>query len=55
MKVNTSPPAIDPIAANELPDGLAAHPRGWLRTLPGDLEAQGGIDGFFIARLIKRA
>jgi 16S rRNA (cytosine967-C5)-methyltransferase len=47
--------AIDAVSAEELPDGLTAHPRGWLRTLPGDMEAQGGIDGFFMVRLIKRA
>ena len=46
---------IDPISAEELPHGLTPHPRGWLRTLPGDIEAQGGVDGFFMVRLVKRA
>lgn len=44
-----------PFAADELPAGLVATGEGWLRTLPGDLEAQGGLDGFFIARFRKLA
>lgn len=47
--------AIDPIASDELPDGLVAHERGWLRTLPGMLADQGGLDGFFMARLMRVA
>ncbi|WP_229726716.1 RsmB/NOP family class I SAM-dependent RNA methyltransferase [Sphingomonas alpina] len=43
--------AIDPIRQEELPDGLAAHAGGYLRTLPGTLADQGGCDGFFMARL----
>lgn len=43
-----------PPAPEELPEGLAADPRGWLRTLPGMLEEAGGIDGFFIARLARK-
>jgi 16S rRNA (cytosine967-C5)-methyltransferase len=43
--------AVEPIRADELPAGIAADPRGWLRTLPGMLAAEGGCDGFFIARL----
>jgi 16S rRNA (cytosine967-C5)-methyltransferase len=35
----------------ELPEGIAASAEGWIRILPGMLEAQGGADGFFIARL----
>ena len=46
-----SPAVIDPVGAGELPAGLAPHPRGWVRTLPGQLEAQGGLDGFFVCRL----
>jgi len=45
--------ALDPILADELPDELLPHPRGWLRTLPGTLAEQGGMDGFFIARLMR--
>jgi 16S rRNA (cytosine967-C5)-methyltransferase len=40
----------DPIAASELPGGLAPTPQGWLRTDPGMLAAAGGLDGFFVAR-----
>ena len=43
----------DPIAAGELPAGLAPTPQGWLRTHPGMLADQGGLDGFFIARWRK--
>ena len=45
--------AIDPVLADELPEGVAATPRGWLRTLPGTLAAVGGCDGFFIARMMR--
>ena len=45
--------AIDPVLADELPDGLTADPRGWVRTLPGQLSEAGGLDGFFIARLMR--
>jgi 16S rRNA (cytosine967-C5)-methyltransferase len=40
----------DPIAADELPAGLAPTPEGWLRTDPAMLADHGGLDGFFIAR-----
>lgn len=43
--------SIDPPRAGELPDGVVATAGGWVRTLPGTLEAQGGCDGFFVARL----
>ena len=39
-----------PIASDELPEGLAPAAEGWLRTDPGMLSDQGGMDGFFIAR-----
>ena len=39
--------------AGELPDVMAPHQRGWVRILPGVLEEQGGLDGFFIARLVR--
>ena len=39
--------------ADELPDGMAPTPQGWLRTLPDTLADKGGADGFFIARLAK--
>ena len=42
---------IDPPATGELPDGVASASQGWVRVLPGMLAAQGGLDGFFVARL----
>ena len=42
-----------PITAEELPDGLEPTPEGWLRTHPGMLAEQGGLDGFFVARWRK--
>ncbi|TMM47131.1 RsmB/NOP family class I SAM-dependent RNA methyltransferase [Qipengyuania marisflavi] len=39
-----------PITADELPAGLSPTAEGWLRTDPGMLTEQGGLDGFFIAR-----
>ncbi len=47
--------AIDPVLPDELPAGVPAHPRGWLRTLPGMLAEHGGMDGFFMVRLIRVA
>ena len=43
--------AIDVPDAAVLPAGIPVHERGWVRTLPGMLAADGGCDGFFIARL----
>jgi 16S rRNA (cytosine967-C5)-methyltransferase len=42
-----------PITANELPEGLTPTPEGWLRTHPGMMAEQGGLDGFFVARWRK--
>jgi 16S rRNA (cytosine967-C5)-methyltransferase len=42
-----------PFEAGELPLGLAPTADGWVRTLPGVLEAEGGMDGFFIGRFRK--
>ena len=39
--------------APHLIDGVTPHPRGWLRILPGMLEAEGGLDGFFTAHLVR--
>jgi 16S rRNA (cytosine967-C5)-methyltransferase len=44
------PVPIDPAV---LPAGVASGAPGQLRTLPGTLAAQGGLDGFFIALLTK--
>ena len=43
-----------PIAADELPAGFAPGPSGRLRILPGTIEAEGGTDSFFIARMRRR-
>jgi 16S rRNA (cytosine967-C5)-methyltransferase len=43
----------DLIKTEELPAGLQPTPEGFVRTLPGQVD--GGIDGFFIARLRKLA
>ena len=37
----------------DLPDFARPAERGWVRILPGLLEDQGGLDGFFIARLVR--
>jgi 16S rRNA (cytosine967-C5)-methyltransferase len=47
--------AIDPVLPDELPEGVTAHSRGWLRTLPGMLAEQGGMDGFFMVRVMRVA
>jgi 16S rRNA (cytosine967-C5)-methyltransferase len=39
----------------ELPDLIPTSPEGWVRILPGLLESEGGLDGFFIARLVRAA
>lgn len=45
--------ALEPPKQGELPDGIAATPAGCVRILPGMLESEGGLDGFFIARLVR--
>ena len=47
--------AVDPPKPGELPDFATASPQGWIRILPGLLEEQGGLDGFFMARLVRHA
>lgn len=44
----------EPIRAEELPAGLAPTSDGALRTHPGMLANQGGLDGFFVGRWVKR-
>ena len=44
---------LDPIAATELPVGITPTD-GALRILPGMLAVAGGVDGFFVARLVKK-
>lgn len=42
-----------PVTPEELPDGLAPTSEGWVRTHPGMLADEGGLDGFFVARWVK--
>ena len=37
----------------ELPAGIAPTGEGFVRTLPGMLADKGGVDGFFVARLVR--
>ena len=39
---------------NDLPEFVHPTDDGFVRILPGLLEAEGGLDGFFIARLVRR-
>lgn len=43
--------AVEPATSDELPEGVTANARGYVRTLPGMLADRGGLDGFFIVRL----
>lgn len=40
-------------APRELPSFVPISSKGWVRLLPGLLEDEGGLDGFFIARLVR--
>ncbi|MFZ1744187.1 MAG: SAM-dependent methyltransferase, partial [Pontixanthobacter sp.] len=42
-----------PITSDELPAGLDPTEDGWLRTDPGMLHDDGGLDGFFVGRWRK--
>ena len=42
---------VDPSA--DLPAIIPIAPNDWVRILPGLLETEGGLDGFFIARLVR--
>jgi 16S rRNA (cytosine967-C5)-methyltransferase len=41
---------LDSVRPDELPNGVAPHPSGYVRTLPDMIAAEGALDGFFIAR-----
>lgn len=47
--------AIVPVKPEELPHGVMPREDGSLRLLPGTLADAGGLDGFFIARLTRKA
>ncbi|MFA7440708.1 MAG: methyltransferase domain-containing protein [Sphingomonadaceae bacterium] len=51
-----APPGLldDPISSDELPGSLEPNAVGHVRTLPGLWEAEGGTDGFHIARYRMR-
>ena len=42
---------VDPARADELPASIAPDASGFIRTLPTMLAGDGGLDGFFVARL----
>jgi 16S rRNA (cytosine967-C5)-methyltransferase len=46
--------AVDEPKPGELPGFVTPSPAGWVRILPGTLEGEGGLDGFFIARLVAK-
>ena len=50
MRAAQVPLDLDPIEADELPAGLQPSSDGTVSTDPGMLLAEGGLDGFFIAR-----
>jgi 16S rRNA (cytosine967-C5)-methyltransferase len=45
---------IDPPKPGELPDFVTPSGEGCVRILPGLLDAEGGLDSFFMARLVRR-
>ncbi|MHA6721714.1 RsmB/NOP family class I SAM-dependent RNA methyltransferase [Sphingomonas sp. RS2018] len=47
--------ALRPADVDALPPDVVAHPRGWVRMLPGMLADDGGLDGFFVARMMRAA
>jgi 16S rRNA (cytosine967-C5)-methyltransferase len=47
--------SVSPPEGGELPDFMTPHQSGWLRIVPGLIEEQGGLDGFFMARLVRTA
>jgi 16S rRNA (cytosine967-C5)-methyltransferase len=46
---------IDPPRGDQLPGFVTPAPNGWARLLPGLVESEGGLDGFFAARLVRTA
>ncbi|MCY7280425.1 MAG: RsmB/NOP family class I SAM-dependent RNA methyltransferase [Sphingomonas bacterium] len=47
--------ALSPPQSSDLPDGVTSSPHGNVRILPGMLAEAGGLDGFFVARLVAPA
>lgn len=50
-----STPGCAAAPISSLPDFVVPDQRGWARILPGVLEEHGGLDGFFVARLVASA
>lgn len=50
LQAARQPGPVEPIDPGELPLSLSPTAEGWLRTDPGMLAENGGLDGFFIAR-----
>ena len=46
-------PGFNIDASRDLPPFVPVSGEGWVRILPGLLESEGGLDGFFIARLVR--
>jgi len=46
---------VGPPKAGELPDFVTPDERGFVRILPCLMESEGGLDGFFVARLVRTA
>jgi 16S rRNA (cytosine967-C5)-methyltransferase len=46
---------VGPPKAGELPDFVTPDERGFVRILPGLMKSEGGLDGFFVARLVRTA
>ena len=47
------PLRTEPIGAEEVGLAEALTPQGWLRTTPALWPGQGGMDGFFVARMVR--
>ncbi|HET8749903.1 MAG TPA: methyltransferase domain-containing protein [Sphingomicrobium sp.] len=50
----SAPPLNPPHEGEGLPESVQPIERGFIRILPSTLAAQGGLDGFFMARLVRR-
>lgn len=47
--------SADPPEPGQMPSFVPVSSEGWIRILPGLLEAEGGLDGFFMVRLVRTA
>ena len=44
-----------PATTDEMPAGISANAQGHVRTMPPMLADQGGLDGFFVARFVRKS